>query len=122
MLGCLRGKAVLIGDAAHPMRPTIGQGAALAMEDAITFAYRGATALSRRWPRMVALYGGAKAGSYFATPGTPRLEAVRNWALRLTPDPLFGAMAGLVSRWRPPDEPARQRPTRAGPAAVWKWL
>lgn len=96
-----RGKVVLIGDAAHTMRPTFGQGAALAMEDAITLAYRGTSALSRRWPRMLALYGLSKWGSYFATPGHATLETARNWSLRLVPDASFGVMAGSVSHWRP---------------------
>jgi 2-polyprenyl-6-methoxyphenol hydroxylase-like FAD-dependent oxidoreductase len=97
----LRGRVVLIGDAAHTMRPTFGQGAALAMEDALTLAYRGTPALARRWPRMLALYGASKAGSHFATPGNAALESARNWALRLMPDPLFGFLAGSVSAWRP---------------------
>lgn len=97
----VRGKVVLIGDAAHTMRPTFGQGAALAMEDAITLAYGGPEALNRRWPRMLALYTASKAGSYFATPGLPVLERTRNLALRAAPDPLFGVLAGAVSRWRP---------------------
>lgn len=97
----VRGKVALIGDAAHTMRPTFGQGAALAMEDAITLAYRGASGLSRRWPRMLALYGLSKGGSYFATPGHATLETARNWSLRLLPDALFGIMAGSVSHWRP---------------------
>src|SRR5262249_55408521 len=90
----VRGKVVVIGDAAHAMRPTFGQGAALAMEDAITLAYRGSSALARRWPRMLALYGMSKAGSYFATPRVAALETVRNWSLRLVPDPVFGVLAG----------------------------
>ena len=103
----LRGRVVLIGDAAHTMRPTFGQGAALAMEDALTLAYRGIPALTRRWPRMLALYGASKAGARFATPGNAGLESARNWALRVVPDPLFGFMAGSVSSWRPPFEFAR---------------
>ena len=97
----VRGKVVLIGDAAHTMRPTFGQGAALAMEDALTLAYRGTPGLSRRWLRMMALYGLSKAGSRFATPGYATLETARNLGLRLVPDPVFGIMAGSVSRWRP---------------------
>jgi 2-polyprenyl-6-methoxyphenol hydroxylase-like FAD-dependent oxidoreductase len=98
----INGKVVLIGDAAHTMRPTFGQGAALAMEDALTLAYRGTAGLARRWPRMLAMYGGAKAGSYVATPRIAALETIRNWALRLTPDPAFGVMSGSVSHWRMP--------------------
>lgn len=99
----VNGKVVLIGDAAHAMRPTFGQGAALAMEDALTLAYRGTIGLTRRWPRMLALYGGAKAGSYVATPRSAALEAIRNWALQITPNPAFGLMAGSVSHWRMPE-------------------
>lgn len=95
------GNVVLIGDAAHTMQPTFGQGAAIAMEDAITLAHRGPAALSRRLPRIAALYAMSKAGAYFATPRLAALEAGRNLALRLTPDPVFGLMAGSVSCWKP---------------------
>lgn len=98
----VRGKVALIGDAAHTMRPTFGQGAALAMEDAITLANRGPEALTRRRSRMLTLYTASKAGSYFAAPRLHSAEKIRNLTLRLTPDPLFGLMAGAVSHWRPP--------------------
>ena len=34
-----RGRAVLVGDAAHPVTPDLGQGGALALEDAVTLAH-----------------------------------------------------------------------------------
>lgn len=98
----VRGKVALIGDAAHTMRPTFGQGAALAMEDAITLAKRGPAGLAKRRSRILTLYTASKAGSYVAAPRLRSAEQVRNLALRLTPSPLFGAMAGTVSHWRPP--------------------
>ncbi|OBA99048.1 hypothetical protein A5755_03735 [Mycolicibacterium fortuitum] len=98
----VRGKVALIGDAAHTMRPTFGQGAALAMEDAITLAHRGHVGLAKRRSRMLALYTGSKAGSYVAAPYLRSAERARNLTLRLTPSPLFGVMAGAVSHWRPP--------------------
>jgi 2-polyprenyl-6-methoxyphenol hydroxylase-like FAD-dependent oxidoreductase len=101
-----RRKVLLIGDAAHTMRPTFGQGAALAMEDAITLARCGAAGLAKRRSRMLALYAASKAGSYFATPRLHAAEKARNLALRLTPSPLFGLMAGSVSHWRPPTSTA----------------
>lgn len=97
----VHGNVALIGDAAHTMQPTFGQGAAIAMEDAITLAHNGPSALSRRLPRMLALYAMSKAGASFAAPRLAALEASRNVALRLTPDPVFGLMAGSVSRWKP---------------------
>jgi 2-polyprenyl-6-methoxyphenol hydroxylase-like FAD-dependent oxidoreductase len=97
----VRGNVVLIGDAAHTTQPTFGQGAAIAMEDAITLARHGLAAISRRRPRMLALYGMSKAGTYFATPRLSALEKTRDLALSLTPDPVFGLMAGSVSRWKP---------------------
>jgi len=95
-----RGRVVLIGDAAHPMRPTFGQGAALAMEDAITLAREGVAGLSIRRTRLLALYAASKAGSYFATPRLRAAEAARNMSLTLMPDPLFSSMAGSLSHWR----------------------
>ncbi|OBG86869.1 hypothetical protein A5699_20400 [Mycobacterium sp. E802] len=101
----VRGKVVLIGDAAHTMRPTFGQGAALAMEDAITLATGGATELAKRRRRHLALYCASKIGSYIASPRTEMLMRSRDVALRLTPDTVFGLIAGSVSRWRPPTVP-----------------
>lgn len=98
----VRGKVALIGDAAHTMRPTFGQGAALAMEDAITLAHCGHVGLAKRRSRMLALYTASKAGSYVAAPCLRSAERARNLTLRLTPSPLFGVMAGAVSHWRPP--------------------
>ncbi len=98
----VRGKVVLIGDAAHTMRPTFGQGAALAMEDALTLVKCGTEGLEKRRLRILALYTASKAGSFFATPRLRVAEKARNLTLRLTPDPLFGLMAGSVSYWRPP--------------------
>ncbi len=97
-----RGRVVLIGDAAHTMRPTFGQGAALAMEDAITLARFGPQSLAQRRRRMLTLYAASKAGSYFAAPRLHSAEKARNLALRLTPDRLFGFMAGSVSHWQAP--------------------
>lgn len=51
---------------------------------------------------MLSLYAASKAGSYFATPRLRSAEKARNLTLRLTPDRLFGLMAGSVSYWRAP--------------------
>lgn len=93
-----RGRVVLIGDAAHAMRPTFGQGAALAMEDAITLAYSGVEQLTRRRMRMTALYWMSRGGSLVSAPRRRLLADARDAAVRLTPDPLFATLAGAASR------------------------
>jgi 2-polyprenyl-6-methoxyphenol hydroxylase-like FAD-dependent oxidoreductase len=100
------GRVVLIGDAAHAMRPTFGQGAALAMEDAITLARQGIEQLNRRRRRMNTLYWLSREGSWMSTPRHPLLASARDAALFLTPDPVFATLAGLVSQWSvPPGAP-----------------
>ena len=103
----VRGRVVLIGDAAHAMRPTFGQGAATAMEDAITLAFDGVAAYERRRARMAALYWMSRLGSRLSSPGSNTVAAMRDSALRMMPDPLFELAAGSVSRWRPPTAAAR---------------
>lgn len=98
-----RGRVVLIGDAAHAMRPTFGQGAALAMEDAITLARSGSKQLDRRRRRMLALYWGSRLGSAAALPRTAVAEHLRDTTFRMLPNPLFGAVMGRASRWHPPE-------------------
>jgi 2-polyprenyl-6-methoxyphenol hydroxylase-like FAD-dependent oxidoreductase len=93
------GRVVLVGDSAHAMRPTFGQGAALAMEDAITLARGGIQQLSRRRRRMSALYWASKSASFVSMPRSRALAAARDTALRLIPDSLFSASVGSVSRW-----------------------
>lgn len=43
---CFRGKAILIGDAAHPLTPNLGQGCCLALEDAFALSQALQTATS----------------------------------------------------------------------------
>ncbi len=55
-----RGAVALLGDAAHPMRPYLAQGAAMALEDAWVLGHlaRGATAAD--WPERFARYAQAR--------------------------------------------------------------
>lgn len=96
------GRVVLIGDAAHAMRPIFGQGAALAMEDAITLAHGGIAQLSRRRARMRALYWMSRSASFVSMPKYRAIALTRDTALRLVPDRLFASSVGSVSRWSEP--------------------
>jgi 2-polyprenyl-6-methoxyphenol hydroxylase-like FAD-dependent oxidoreductase len=113
----VQGRVVLTGDAAHAMLPTIGQGAATALEDGVCVgrmigapAAAGAdlaTALDAfdtarrqrcrqlaRQAKMLARYG------FELGPGWP--QAARNTLMRLLPaGPVYRAGAGVM-RWAPP--------------------
>lgn len=96
------GSVVLLGDAAHALRPTFGQGAALGLEDAVTLAHSGRTAYLKRRRRMLLMYLASRYGDRFATPASRLLTHARNTALRTVPDRAFTALAGSPGRWSPP--------------------
>ncbi|MEU6754628.1 FAD-dependent monooxygenase, partial [Spirillospora sp. NPDC046719] len=113
-----RGRTALLGDAAHPMTPNLGQGACQAIEDAVVLAHhatrgdmpaalaaytaarrRRTTQVMRRshrLARMTALTG--------AVPVAARDAAVRLAGL-LGPTALVRE-ADMIFRWRPPAGPA----------------
>lgn len=88
-----RGRVALLGDAAHPMRPYLAQGAGMAIEDAQTLAdclsTTGAPVTQRlqryaeqRWVRNAQVQARAiRNGQIFHAQGAVALG--RNWALRL---------------------------------------
>jgi len=51
-----RGRIALLGDAAHPMRPYLAQGAAMALEDAWALGHGVAGATDADWPQRLARY------------------------------------------------------------------
>lgn len=107
-----RGTAVLLGDAAHAMEPNLGQGACLALEDAVVLTHLLADdvpveqALARysaaRRPRAVTLSRlSARLGR--VTQGGGRVRAaVRDAAVRLTPAPVVLRGSDRAAGWRPP--------------------
>lgn len=58
--GMARGAVALLGDAAHPMRPYLAQGAAMALEDAWVLGQLGVGATDADWPERLAAYAQAR--------------------------------------------------------------
>lgn len=90
-----RGRVTLLGDAAHPTTPNLGQGACLAIEDAIVLAdvLRGASDLAsglreyeaRRRARTAAVVRRSRRLGAMGQLGSAVLCRVRNAAMRLSP-------------------------------------
>ena len=116
-----RGRVVLIGDAAHPMVYTMGQGANVALEDAATLAVRLDPAAGPATPevleRFVAEREGRAAKIVRQSRLFGRIGHVRNpLAVRLR-DTMMSRMGGsdqeeangALMRWRPPSGPVTVR-------------
>jgi 2-polyprenyl-6-methoxyphenol hydroxylase-like FAD-dependent oxidoreductase len=113
----VRGRVALVGDAAHAFLPTMGQGAATALEDGLCVGLlvghpvaRGgslAAALAdydaARRPRCRTLGRAARMSAVVgAHLGGGVRQRLRNGFMRLTPASLVGAGAEAAMGWRPP--------------------
>lgn len=110
------GRVVFVGDAAHAMLPTMGQGAATALEDGICVgrligapvAAGGdlASALASyddvRRPRCRGIARAALASGRIGAHLGPRLQGARNVLMRLTPSAALSRGADAVMGWTPP--------------------
>ena len=87
-----RGRVTLLGDAAHPATPNLGQGACMALEDAVTLAcclstVRPAESALREYerlriPRTSAIVRDSRQAGLLLQLDQPALVSVRDWFLR----------------------------------------
>jgi 2-polyprenyl-6-methoxyphenol hydroxylase-like FAD-dependent oxidoreductase len=105
------GRVVLLGDAAHAVTPDIGQGACLAVEDAVVLA----DALDRngveealaaydviRRPRTQELVKTSGRLAHVLQLRNPVLAGIRDTLARALPTPVFARFAGGAFSWTPP--------------------
>ncbi|WP_232847784.1 FAD-dependent oxidoreductase [Occultella kanbiaonis] len=110
------GRMVATGDAAHGGLPTVGQGAATALEDGISVARLvGAPAAagrplaaalaaydSQRRPRCRAISRTALVTARFGSHLGPRFQGLRNTLVRMAPTSAISRGADAVMGWNPP--------------------
>jgi 2-polyprenyl-6-methoxyphenol hydroxylase-like FAD-dependent oxidoreductase len=110
-----RGRVTLLGDAAHPTTPNLGQGACQAIEDAVTLAHcfgqrDNAEAILRsyegnRIPRTTAITNQSLRVGILGQLENPLACKLRNWITRLIPSAIAVRFMESILRHDAPDLP-----------------
>ncbi|WP_406237651.1 FAD-dependent monooxygenase [Nocardia sp. NBC_01009] len=127
-----RGRVTLLGDAAHPMLPSLGQGANASIEDAVVLAHTLKTSLDpvaglRRYEQLRAartamlVNGSSNLGKIEQTTD-PRLIKVRDAYFRHAPTEFFLRETAKPLSFPPLDGPTARLPRRLSPMERWHWI
>ncbi|MFI9505407.1 FAD-dependent monooxygenase [Nocardia sp. NPDC052566] len=127
-----RGRVTLLGDAAHPMLPSLGQGANSAIEDAVVLAHALKTSLDpvaglrryeqQRADRTAMFVNGSWSLGKVEQTTDPTLVKVRNTYFKHAPTEFFLRELGKPMSFPALDGPTVELPRPLSPIERWHWI